>query len=218
MSELSRQVVYFDSEGREHYESVLRIVDARLAEGDIDCAVVFSASDEGALQAAKALSSESGHRLAVVTYRAEMKDYSEDEAGKVIATPIGLTQDAEESLKQLEVRVVRAAMPLSSEIIVMRHGDAKLSGIRETLRMFSGGCVLVVQAVLMACDAGLVREGERVVAFAADTAAVITAAHSDSMFFPELGMEIHEVLCKPSTLTISRKRIDSDRDEGQLQL
>jgi len=145
----------------------------------------------------------------VVTYRAESQRYRKDEQGNVASFPIGLTPEGE---ARLNVPVVRAPMPFSSEVVVLRYADPKLSGIREALRLLGGGLVLVVQAVLMACDAGRIREGERVVAFAADTAIVAVAAHSDTVFFPDVGMEIAEVLCKPSGFDVSRNRQLNDKD------
>ena len=203
MAGTNSEIVYFDCEGRENYEDVLRIAQRRAMQDDISAVIVFSGSDEGAIEAARMFQGDELPPLTVVTYRAESRGYREGEDGEAATFPIGLSADAEVSLG---TPAVRAAMPFSNEVVVLRYADPKLSGIREALRLLGGGLVLVVQAVLMACDAGRVREGQRVVAFAADTAIVATAAHSDTVFFPDVGMEISEVLCKPSTFSISRDR------------
>jgi hypothetical protein len=90
--------------------------------------------------------------------------------------------------------------------MVLNYADPKLTGIREALRLISGGLGLVVQAAAMACDAGAIKEGEHIISFAADTAAVITASHADTIFLPDVGMEVHEIICKPRVLTYSRTR------------
>jgi hypothetical protein len=199
------EIVYFDIEGRQNYEEVLQIV-ATFSRSDdqVEAAVVFAGTNEGALQAADALA-DLAH-LVVVTYRAEAREYFLTEDGSTDSKPVGLDDATADVLAERGVRVVRSAMPLSSEVVVLRYADPKLSGIREAYRTLSGGLVLVTQAILMACDAGCIKEGQRVIAFAADTAVIASAAHSDTMFFPEVGLEIEQLLCKPSRLNVSRPR------------
>lgn len=219
MGEQIKQIVYFDSEGRDNYSRVLEIARARAAMGDIDAVVVFSGSDSGASEAVDAFEGEGVPSLIVVTYRAESQGYREDEEGELSSFPIGLTDDGEANLNErLSSPVVRAPMPFSNEVMIPRYGDPKLCGIREALRLLGGGLVLVVQAVLMACDAGRLREGQRVVAFAADTAIVAISAHSDTVFFPDVGMEISEVLCKPAAFDVSRVREAPETGNDELPL
>ena len=219
MTSYSRTVTYFSSEGRENYPEVLDLVRQRSMEGDIDALVLFSATDEGAGEAAKLVADNPEMPpLTVVTYRAEMRQYEEDDDGELIGKPIGITESGTLALEASGADLVRAAMPLSNEMLVLRYADPKLSGIRETLRMFCGGLTLVVQAVLMACDAGHIKEGQRVIAFAADTAVIATAAHTDTIFFPDVGMEVSEIVCKPGKLTISRARDEDDESAPELPL
>ena len=66
------------------------------------------------------------------------------------------------------------------------------------LRTFCEGIKVCVEITLMACDAGLVQEGEKVIAVAgtaagADTAIVATAAPSTRL----ANLRVHEIICKP---------------------
>jgi len=70
--------------------------------------------------------------------------------------------------------------------------------VAETLRLFGQGIKVAVEIVMEACDAGLVPEGEDVVAVAgtgtgADTVAVIRA-HPSNRF---LDVRIKQILAKP---------------------
>jgi len=208
---IRRETLYFATEGRENYEATLEAVRSRAAEGDIEALITFSATAEGARLAVTVLGGESMPPLKIVTYRSEAVSFEQSEDG-VKEIPIGLPLDINSEPGFEAIEVVRAPLPFS-EVVVLNYSDPKLAGIREALRLVSGGLGLVVQAVTMACDAGLINQGQRVVSFAADTAAVITASHGDTIFFPNVGMEIHEIICKPIALTISRSRRVTEDDE-----
>lgn len=73
--------------------------------------------------------------------------------------------------------------------------------------MFSASLVAVslcVQAVLMACDAGAIALGERVVVMSADSAFVVRACQSESFLSPHTGLVVEHVVCRPSTYNISK--------------
>ena len=70
--------------------------------------------------------------------------------------------------------------------------------IAQTLYLFSQGMKVCVEIIAMACDAGLLPEGKRVIACAgtgngSDTAIVATSAASSNLF----QMKIHRVLAMP---------------------
>ncbi len=75
--------------------------------------------------------------------------------------------------------------------------------VRKALAMFGGGFGVCVQAVLRACDAGVVEPGERVIAIGGDCAALITAS-TTAKFLSKEGISINEIFCKPKNLTIAR--------------
>ena len=61
---------------------------------------------------------------------------------------------------------------------------------------------LCVQAILMACDAGVVDEGEHVIALSADTTILARSAPTTRFLTDFI---VREIICKPLLLTISRK-------------
>lgn len=212
---MKRSVEYFEEEGRSNYGDVLRIVHDRAEEDDVDAMVVFAATTNGVRRALESLADLESKPLTIATFRHEALAYSETDEG-LASTPIGISLAEEEALREEgKFSLVRAALPLSNEILVLRYGDPKLSGIREALKMFSGSMTLVVQAILVACDAGCLSQGQRVVAFSGDTAVLATAAHSDTLFFPDIGIEIHEILCKPARLTVTRPRESSEGEVSE---
>ena len=112
--------------------------------------------------------------------------------------------------------MVQGTMPFQS-VILPGTTDSKLAAVQATLRLLSEGMSLCVQATLMATDAGVVEEGEEVVAMAADTAIVACGAMSQWMFHPRHGFEIREVICKPRTRFASNDPRGEDAGVGQTE-
>lgn len=76
--------------------------------------------------------------------------------------------------------------------------------IREVLRRFSQGTNVVADIVMMACDSGLIPEGEEVMAIAgmgnhADTAWILRACGSFNFFDKINGLEFRELVALPRT-------------------
>ncbi len=72
--------------------------------------------------------------------------------------------------------------------------------IAHSLRMLGQGVKVCVEIGIMALDAGLIPYGTKIIAVAgsgrgADTAVVLTPAHSNAVF----ETQIHEILCKPAS-------------------
>jgi len=59
------------------------------------------------------------------------------------------------------------------------------------------------KAILMAVDGGHIDPGETVIAMSADTAIVARSSLSTWLFHPTEGLEINEIICKPSKFTIT---------------
>ena len=76
--------------------------------------------------------------------------------------------------------------------------------IREVLRRFSQGTNVVADIVMMACDSGVIPEGEEVMAIAgmgnhADTAWILRACGSFNFFDKINGIEFRELVALPRT-------------------
>ncbi len=79
------------------------------------------------------------------------------------------------------------------------NGYGPVEILANSLRMFGMGTKVAVEVAVMALDAGLVPEGEKVIALGgtgrgADTALVITPAHASKI----LDSKIHEIIIKPN--------------------
>lgn len=99
--------------------------------------------------------------------------------------------------------VVTGRLPFDTIDGCDAHNE-QMSLVRNALSLFGGGFAFCVQAVLQACDHGVVEQGEKVVAVAGDSAAVITASMTKNFLSRESGLAINELLCKARNLTIAR--------------
>lgn len=98
--------------------------------------------------------------------------------------------------KQVGVTVlVPQSLPFDP-IAGMEGHNQSMKLVKQSLDLFGGGFSLCVQAVLRACDAGLVEPGEMVVAFSGDTAALVRASPTSCFLLADVGLEIVEILCK----------------------
>ena len=127
-------------------------------------------------------------------------------AGATIVIPDINLEDAEgtaeivEELKSKGVKVVTATHALAGidRAVRKKHGTWMTTElIAETLRMFGQGTKVCAEIVLMAADAGAIKM-ENLIAIGgtgrgADTAWVITPAHSHTFF----SMKLKELICKP---------------------
>jgi uncharacterized cupredoxin-like copper-binding protein len=74
----------------------------------------------------------------------------------------------------------------------------------DLLSLLGGSFAQGVQAVLQACDHGLVEIGEKVIMVTGDSAALVTASTTAKFLTRDEGLSIHEIICKPRNFTIAR--------------
>ncbi len=106
-----------------------------------------------------------------------------------------------EKLKQKGLDILTATHVLSGAergLSARFKGYGPVEVLAETLRMFGMGTKVAVEVAVMALDAGLVPEGEKIIAIGgtgrgADTALVITPGHAAKI----LETKIHEIIIKP---------------------
>jgi hypothetical protein len=72
----------------------------------------------------------------------------------------------------------------------------------NVLNIFGGSMSLCVQAVLMACDAGVVRQGEHVISLTSDTSILVRSAPTSHLLTDFI---VREIFCKSAILTVSKK-------------
>ncbi|MDI6871941.1 MAG: hypothetical protein QME79_11465 [Bacillota bacterium] len=206
-------VTYFDGEGREYLPLTVKAVVKYLkAHPDVQKVIVFTAEGEGPLALKKAARGMDVKVIAV-TYPFGQSFKADADRDDMVVTGI-VDQSIRAKLKSQDVEIVQGSMPFQ-DIMIPGSSDPKIQTIIHTLRLFGGGTVLCIQAAVMACDAGVVAPGEEVVAMAADTALVLRAARKLTMFHPSEGMDVKEIICKPRTFTVTRRRSgDSVTPEG----
>lgn len=187
---MEKRVLYFEKPGRDNTEACLDVVKRALAEDGYKHIVVASTTGETGLLFVRALK-EFRINIVVITHSAGFKEPNtieipkdvrlqiESEGGKVFTGSM-LTHSLETSL------------------------SSRFSGlyptllIAQSLRRFGEGPKVCCEIVMMAVDAGLIPEGEEVIAVAgtargADSVLVIRSAASKRF----LELKVLEILAKP---------------------
>ncbi|MFA6240372.1 MAG: hypothetical protein WC655_05565 [Candidatus Hydrogenedentales bacterium] len=130
--------------------------------------------------------------------------------------PMGVTPENRQQLDRLGVTIVQGTIPLFGPTFSMRlhlHKTTDLDVMAKTLELISTGTLVCLECVLMAVDAGIVPEGEQVIAVAGterglDTAWVIRASASHNLFHPAKGTRFVELLAKPGIAAIPDVEIE----------
>jgi hypothetical protein len=131
--------------------------------------------------------------------------------------PMGITQENKERLAGLKVKIVQGTIPLFGPTFSMRlhlQKTTDLDLMAKTLELISTGTLVCLECVLMSVDAGVVPEGEEVIALAGterglDTAWVLRASASHNLFHPSKGTRFIELLAKPGIPIIPDVSIES---------
>ena len=116
----------------------------------------------------------------------------------------GARRMSEEAIKELDGNGIKVLFTTHLLAGVDRAIRNKFGGVypseimAQTLRMLGHGVKVCVEVAGMALDAGLIPYGEEVIAIGgtakgADTAVVITPAHSNNFF----DTKVKEIICKP---------------------
>lgn len=193
---------YFTSEGKQNLGHTVNLVYKRLSELNIKKVLVFTSNGEGAFLIKEKLGKKRTKVIAV-TFPYKKPFYIDGPDGskkQVFAN----TSNKEfcEGFKKKGIHLVQGVMALQ-DIFVPGSGvyESKIQTINLTLSLISGGLKLCVEAILMATDAGLIEQGEEVIAFSADTAIVGTGCRKEWLFHTEHGLEVREIICKPRKLS-----------------
>lgn len=119
--------------------------------------------------------------------------------------PMSITEKNRVILDQLDVKIVQGTIPFFGPSFSMRlhlHQVTSLDIIAKTLELISPGTLVCLESVLMSTDAGVIPEGELVLACAGterglDTAWIMRSCASANMFHPSKGFRFVELLAKP---------------------
>jgi hypothetical protein len=123
----------------------------------------------------------------------------------VVRVPMGIPEENKHRLDELKVKIVQGTIPLFGPTFSMRlhlQKTTDLDLMAKTLELISTGTLVCLECVLMSVDAGVIPEGEQVIAVAGterglDTSWVIRASASHNLFHPSKGVRFVELLAKP---------------------
>ncbi len=187
---MEKKVLYFEKAGRENTAACLQIVKDAIRNFGYKHLVLASTSGDCGILFSEALK-DSGINLIVVTHCAGFKGPNSDE----------ISAEARQGIANAGAKVYTGTMITHS---LETAFASKFSGLYPTLivaqalRRFGEGSKVCCEMVMMAADAGLVPEGEEVLAVAgtgrgSDTVLVIKSAVSKRFF----ELKVLEVLAKP---------------------
>ncbi len=179
---MEEKVVYFETAGKENTPEVLRLVKERAQARGISKIVLASTRGDTARAAVDAFDG-SGLRLVVIPHQfgfGERQRFPQELVGE---------------LEKKGHRVHFGTMLFHTDDL---YGVRVPQLMANLLRTFCQGIKVVVEIILMACDGGLIEQGEKVIAVAgtgagADTAVVAIAATSNKLS----ELHITEIICKP---------------------
>ena len=185
-----RQVEYFEKPGKGNTSRCLEIVAGLVNEG-FSHVVVATTSGETALSCAEKLKEKEVNLVAVTNNEGFGKEPNKDEC----------SAEARKKMADLGVKVFTGAIltrALEYSFMEKHQGISPSYIVAQTLRLLGQGIKVAVEIVMEACDAGMIPEGEEVVAVGgtgrgADTVAIIRA-HPSHRF---LDVKVRQILAKP---------------------
>ncbi len=128
----------------------------------------------------------------------------------LLKVPMTITPDNKIMLDKLNIKIVQGTIPFFGPSFSMRVHLQKVTGLdlmAKTLELISTGTLVCLECVLMSVDAGVIPEGEKVLALAGterglDTAWIIRSSASANLFHPAKGARFVELLAKPGVSLI----------------
>ena len=199
------QIVYFDSEGRQNLEEVLRVVKKALKKREELRSlkiVIFTAEGQGPAMAYNMLR-EFRPKIIAVTFPVH---YSVKLAGSEEPFFPKIREEIRDFFNGVKIEVVVPPSLPFDEISGMDGHNQQVKLIRQTIAMFGYGFGLCIQAILRACDVGLIEEGDLVIAMSGDTAGLFIASNTEHFLNRQNGLQVQEIFCKARNLTISHAR------------
>ncbi|MBI5213789.1 MAG: hypothetical protein HY957_10550 [Nitrospirae bacterium] len=187
---MEKRVVYFEKPGRENTRACLQVVKDMLKEGNYKHLVIASTEGDTGLLFSEALKGL-GINVVVITHS----------AGFNAANTLEMTFETRKKIESYGATVYTGTMithNIETAFASKFNGLYPTLVVAQTLRRFGEGPKVCCEIVMMAADAGLIPEGEEVIAIAgtargADSALVIRSSASKRF----LELRVLEILAKP---------------------
>ena len=180
---MEEKIVYFEKPGKGNTSEVIQLVRERAQAREINRLVIASTRGSTARDFMEAVTG-TDFRLVIVPWQFGFK--GEDQP---------FPQELVNELKAKNHQVHFGTMLFHTSDF---YGTNAPQALANLLRTFGQGTKVCLEILLMACDGGRIRIGEKVIAVAgtgsgADTAVVATAAPTTRLS----SLRIHEIICKP---------------------
>ncbi len=187
---MENRIVYFEKTGKDNTSVCLQIIKDTIKEGRYNHLVVASTTGQTGLLFSESFKGESLN-LVVVTHSAGFKGPNTFE----------MPDDIKEKILANGARIYTGTIlthSIETSLTTKFSGIYPAMIIAQSLRRFGEGAKVCCEIVMMAADAGLIPEGEEVVAVAgtaygADTVMVLKSAASKRF----LELRVLEILAKP---------------------
>lgn len=191
MKHYKTQTTYFLSEGKANLPECLRLSLRHAKACGINSVIIFTTNGEGLeLACTKYLGQEEfkGIQLIGVSWP----------IGKVPDQALNVPEDRLQLLQKHEINLIRAAFPFEE---LPGATNAPKGRTQTTIEIFGGGMYLCLNAVVVACDAGMVLPGEHVISMSADTSILVKASPSARAMST---LAVREIICKPIVQDITK--------------
>ena len=184
-----RSVEYFENPGKANTSRCIEIVSNIVQEG-FSHVVVATTNGDTALAMARKLRGQNINIVAV-THNVGYQGPNVDECSEQIR----------EELRTLGVKIFTGTIltrGIEAALMKKHQGVYPAYVVAQSLRLLGQGIKVTVEIVVEACDAGLLPEGQDIIAVAgsgkgADTVAIIEARPSDRFF----DLRVKQILAKP---------------------
>ncbi len=201
MRSFDQVTTYFTEEGKINLFECLKISFEAALRHDVQKIVIFTGAGEGIRLAIDRFleTPEFSHIQVVAVTFPHGKEFANPDHG------LGISGEDLERFSLRKIPVVRAHLPFDPiKTQYQGHGilgqDFTLLG--NVLSIFGGSMSLCVQAVLMACDAGVVLKGEHVISLTSDTSILVRSAPTSHLLTDFI---VREIFCKAVLLTIGKQ-------------
>lgn len=201
--QFTTSITYFLREGRDNLRECLRIAFDAAKNHSIDKIVIFTSEGLGIRIALEEFCPEPEFRdlkLVAVTFPAG-KPFTDADGNRL---RVEIDPQLRQLMAERDIPIVRAHLPFDAITPTRSNSGVlgqDLSLVENALNVFGGSMSLCVQAVLMACDAGVIDLAEHVIALTSDTAILAQAAPTNDMLNH---FAVREILCKPAIYSIGR--------------
>ncbi|HET9285446.1 MAG TPA: hypothetical protein VFR24_26135 [Candidatus Angelobacter sp.] len=198
-------ITYYLQEGKANLHQTVKIALEGAKAHNVKTVVIFTSQGEGVRVAHDAIQAPGSPfadiNIVAVTFPQGMQFVDEKQQPMLV----DILPENKDLFRRENIPLVRAHMPFHPIPPFFKNRGVlanDLSLVENALNIFGGSMSLCVQAVLMACDAGIVPIGDHVITCTSDTAVLAKATCTTRLLTEFI---VREILCKPAIFDIGMK-------------